>query len=141
MPRPNNVGVGTALLIFNRDRKVLLGKRKGAHRAGCWAPPGGWLDRPDVSTEEAVIRETFEETGLVVRFAERFFWTTEDQPELGARTVTLYHLARPHDWSGTPEVREPNKCDEWRWFALDDLPGPMFPGVGEALDEYRERGN
>ena len=77
----------------------------------------------------------------MVRFAERFFWTTEDQPELGARTVTLYHLARPHDWSGTPEVREPNKCDEWRWFALDELPSPMFPGVGEALDEYRERGN
>ena len=44
MPRPNNVGVGTALLIFNRDRKVLLGKRKGAHRAGCWAPPeAGWI--------------------------------------------------------------------------------------------------
>ena len=140
MPRPGDVGVGTALLIFNRDRKVLLGKRKGAHRAGCWAPPGGWLDRPDASTDKAVIRETLEETGLVVVRCWRFYWTTEDHPELEARTVTLYHIANEHDWYGEPQVMEPHKCEEWDWFALDELPQPLFPGIDEALDEYRERG-
>ena len=140
MPRPNDVGVGTAVLIFDKQRRVLLGKRKGAHRAGYWSAPGGWLDRPDESTVKAVVREAYEETGLVLRSAIQFDWTTEDHPELECRTVTLYHVAWPHHYSGEPRVMEPNKCEEWGWFQLDELPSPLFPGLYDALEEFRERG-
>ncbi len=40
MPAPQ-VGVGVLIL---RDGKVLLGRRKGSHGAGCWSAPGGHLD-------------------------------------------------------------------------------------------------
>lgn len=36
-------------------------------------------------------------------------------------------IAMVVDWkSGTPRILEPNKCEEWRWFALGELPKPLF---------------
>lgn len=44
MPAPQ-VGVGVLIL---RDGKVLLGRRKGSHGAGCWSAPGGHLEFGEV---------------------------------------------------------------------------------------------
>lgn len=134
MPKPDDVGVGTALFILNEDGHILMGKRKGAHRAGHWCVPGGWLDREDPSTDIAIIRETKEETDLEVRRVDPLCWTTEDHPEIGIRTVTLYHVTGPGWWDGDPEVMEPEKCEEWRWVSLSDIPSPLFPGLMEAVE-------
>ncbi len=134
MPRPNDVGVGTAIVILNDQLQILLGKRKGAHQAGVWACPGGWLDRSDKRTEEAVIREALEETGLIIGDVGGFMWTTEDHPDF--RTVTLYHIT--DDFQGEPKVMEPEKCEEWRWFDLDQLPDSLFPGMQDVIAELKE---
>lgn len=142
MPKPNDVGVGTALVILRYastpkttigSLEVLLGLRMGSHAAGCWNVPGGWMDRADVSSDAAVIREAKEETGLVISYVKPLFWTTEDHADLQVRTVTLWHVSRPSEWKGEPTVMEPKKCREWKWFALDALPAPLFPNTGPAL--------
>jgi ADP-ribose pyrophosphatase YjhB (NUDIX family) len=53
--------VGSGVLIV-RDDKVLLQRRKDN---GLWGIPGGSLE-PGESLEEAAIRETYEEVGLVI---------------------------------------------------------------------------
>lgn len=138
MPKPDDVGVGTAMIVLDEDGRVLLGKRQGAHRAGHWCCPGGWLDRPDQATDEAAIRETMEEAGITVHQADPHIWTTEDHPELGVRTVTLYHITRFGEWEGEATRMEPEKCLEWRWCSRQDLPRPLFPGVEEALSRLPE---
>ncbi len=35
--------VGVGVLVF-KDNKILMGRRKGSHGAGTWAPPGGHLE-------------------------------------------------------------------------------------------------
>ena len=138
MPRPNNVGIGTALILFNNLGQVLLGKRRGSHRAGYYSVPGGWLDREDKSIEAAVVRETAEETGVTVSTAQPFCWTTEDHPEIGVRTVTLFHTSYTNDWLGIPQLMEPEKCEGWYWYDLSNLPSPLFPCVQTALDKFDE---
>jgi len=138
VPKPDDVGVGTALLVLNEKKQLLLGKRKGAHCAGTWCCPGGWMDRTDKTSSEAVIREAAEECGIEVQFAEPFIWTTEDHEELGVRTVTLYHTAISGDWTGTPAILEPEKCDGWEWFDLDTIPDQLFPGLRETIAALRE---
>ena len=139
MPRPSDVGVGTAVVILNKKGQVLLGKRKGAHAAGCWSVPGGWLDRSDTNTIDAVIREVYEETGLTLQECAQAGWTTEDHPELECRTVTLYHLAGWGSWYGEPVVMEPNKCESWEFFDTDNLPTPMFPGTAGMLHNILDK--
>lgn len=133
MPKPNDVGVGNALVISCGNR-ILLGKRKGAHFAGYWSFPGGWLDREDTSTSESVVREALEETGLVIpaNAVRPVLWTTEDNPSHGFRTVTLFHHVEvPEELEA--KLMEPNKCDGWAWFDRDALPSPLMPSLEEAL--------
>jgi len=36
------------------------------------------------------------------------------------------------------EVREPNKCEEWRWVPVTDLPRPLFAPIEKLLQSgYR----
>ncbi len=50
-------------IVFDEERRVLLARPAGK---GAWVAPGGSID-PDETPADAVVRETWEETGLVVR--------------------------------------------------------------------------
>lgn len=131
MPRPNDVGVGVAAVIV-RDKKVLLLKRKGAHAAGKWSVPGGWIDRVDISIPTVVAREIHEETGLYVTETQLYTVTMEDHEDLNCRTVTVYH--RVWEVSGEPKIMEPEKCSEIGWFSWDEIVKlDLFPGLMNVL--------
>ncbi len=55
--------VGAEAAVFDDDGKLLLVRRSDD---GCWCLPCGWVE-PNESPAEAAMRETREETGLVVR--------------------------------------------------------------------------
>ena len=55
--------VGVACVV-QKEGKVLLGQRKGAHAVGCWGFPGGHLEFVE-SVESCAKRELLEETGLI----------------------------------------------------------------------------
>lgn len=143
MPRPNDVGVGVAVCILNREGKALMMKRQGAHAAGKWSFPGGWVDRADKTLLDVVKREALEEAGIVILDAVQVGATTEDHPDLGVRTVTIYFLCPYADWAGIPSLKEPHKCSEMDWLDLFNLPTEVFPalmsGVHFVID-YLERG-
>lgn len=120
---PPKVGMGVILL---RDGKVLFGWRKASHGSESWCPPGGHLEAGE-SFEQCARRELLEETGLTARNL-RFGAVTNDLfREEGKHYITVYMVA---DWeSGEPRVMEPEKASEWRWFAWDRLPEPLFLSV------------
>jgi len=122
------VGVGVFPL---RDGKLLLGKRLNAHGAGEWTTPGGHLEYGE-GVLACAARELLEETGLSANSL-RFEGVVNNL--LGAvdkkHYVTLCVIAE--DLTGTPEVREPDKCEGWEWFPLDALPSPLFASVESFL--------
>ena len=114
------VGVG---LIIRKDNKVLLGLRRNAHGAETWSPPGGHLKFMETIADCAT-REAMEETGCSVTNVQPPVFTEEFYPEEGKHYINLMLTA---DWAtGEPEVREPEKCERWEWFAWDNLPSPLF---------------
>ncbi len=111
-----------ALVI--KDDKVLMGKRLKAAGIGTWGIPGGHLEFGEQPTE-GVIRELFEETGLI---AEEVIFssvvskiTDQDKDRHYIHLnflVTKYH--------GELENKEPETHETWDWFPLDNLPEEIF---------------
>lgn len=114
------IGVGVCIV---KDHKILLGKRLNSHGHGQWAFPGGHLEFGETLAECAQ-REVAEETGLIITNIRRGPITEDFFPAENKHYITIILIA---DYvSGTPELLEPNKCAEWRWCSLDDLPQPLF---------------
>jgi len=61
--REGKIHLGCSAAIFNEEGKVLLTRRQDN---GQWCMPSGGME-PGESVEEAITRETLEETGLHVR--------------------------------------------------------------------------
>jgi len=61
-----NVAVDGVIL---KEHQILLIKRKNEPFKGKWALPGGFVEYGE-KTEEAVIREIFEETGLTTKISD-----------------------------------------------------------------------
>lgn len=123
--------VGLGIMIF-KDSKVLLGKRKNAHGAGEYAWPGGHLEFGE-SFEECARREIKEETGIEIsniRFLRlmNFKMYSKHYVDIGLMA----------DWkSGEPKVLEPDKCEGWGWYDLENLPKPLFGTISTYLEAYK----
>lgn len=123
--------VGIAVFV-EREKKVLLGLRKGAHGASTWATPGGHLEFGE-TVEACARRELFEETGLKVLDCLLGPWVENVMEEGKKHYITIF--VRAEVLEGEPELREPDKCDGWQWFSWDALPHPLFPSIYSFLEK------
>jgi 8-oxo-dGTP diphosphatase len=80
------VGVGAVIL---REGKILLEKRRNEPARGKWTIPGGAVEVGE-RLEDAVVRETFEETGLEVQ-APRLL-DVVDQVDLDEESKVKFHF-------------------------------------------------
>jgi len=125
------VRVGVATVIF-RDGCILLGERIGSHGSHTWATPGGHLELGE-SIEECAKRETLEETGLVVDSITKLGFTNDIIEKENKHYVTLFVVASCA--GGEPQVTEPEKCKQWKWCKLDEIPQPLFLPLINLLEE------
>jgi len=128
-PQPR-VGVGVMIL---KDGKVLLGMRKGSHGAGELAFPGGHLEYME-SFEECARRETLEECGIEIENIRFQFCSNLRQ----YKPKHYAHIGLIADWkSGEPKVLEPEKCEGWSWYDIDEVPEGSFGTTWLGIDSYK----
>jgi len=133
------VRVGVAVIIFNNKDEVLLGKRKGSHGAGTWSLPGGRMEYGE-KPELTAVREVEEETGLNILTPT--VWhphpfnscVMEGQHWVTLLFWTTLHSYKPYYKEQIPAVKEPDKCEEWRWFDKFELPSPLFSPFKQMVD-------
>lgn len=119
MQRPK-VGVGVCI---KKQGKVLLGRRQNSHGHDTWSFPGGHLEYSE-SPVDTAIRETEEETGITLKDVSLLdVYTNDIFTKEEKHYITLYVMAETEQ---EPELLEPEKCLEWRWFSWDDLPENLF---------------
>lgn len=118
--------VGIGILVF-KDGKVLLGKRKGSHAENFFGGLGGHLEHME-SFAKCSKREAKEEAGVEIENI-RFLCVSNIIQYKPKHYIDIGLVA---DWkSGEPTVLEPDKCEGWEWYSLDNLPSPLF-----KMDEY-----
>ncbi len=128
------VGVG---IMVVKDDMVLLGKRKGSHGAGEYAFPGGHLEYME-SFEDCAKREIKEECGINLKNT-RFQFLANVTKYKPKHYVHINLLA---EWkSGQPKVLEPEKCELWGWFPINNPPAPLFEMCKLALESYKSGKN
>lgn len=124
---------GVSVLVFQQDcpeqrPEVLLGLRKGAGGAGTWGPPGGRI-APGEHPRKTASRELREETGIVLGPSLLTPWTPRPVTSTivdGTGWVTLFYHAVYRRGGADVDLREPQKCAEWRFFAVSNLPSRLF---------------
>jgi 8-oxo-dGTP diphosphatase len=116
------VKVWVWVIIYKWD-KILLGKRKWSHWSWTWSFPGGHLDFWE-PWEECANRETLEETWITIKNIEYFKTTNDVFTNENKHYITIYMKAEYDSWK--VEIMEPEKCDIWDWFEIDNLPQPLF---------------
>jgi len=136
--------VGMILMKHEGDIYVVLGKRGPAcpDEVGKFCMPCGYLDKNE-TTEEAVVREIWEESGLnttktieqynVIENKMNFPWKMNSVPDDGKQNVSLHYALyvdskknMHRDIASLPELTfEHNaiegEVDEIKWVKVDDL--------------------
>ncbi len=125
----NHPRVGIGVILCDGTR-VLLGRRCGSHGSETWCFPGGHLEFGETPAECAK-RELLEETGLTATNFVTGPCTNDIFKDEGKHYVTWFVVAT--HTGGLAEVREPDKCREWRWFDWDNLPTPLFLPIKNLL--------
>jgi 8-oxo-dGTP diphosphatase len=131
------IGVGTTVLIVNEQNEVLLLLRSKNTRndQGKWSIPGGVIEFNE-RVLDAAIRETQEETGLHVQDLVMLGYIDHILEEEHQHWVSTIFLAK--QFSGEPNIGEPEKCDDMRWFPIDAIPENSSLVVLHAVNLYTE---
>lgn len=122
------VAFRAAVFVIVRDENghVLLHRRANTgYMDGYYDFPSGHVDSGE-SFPAAAARELREETSLQV-----------EEASLRLKHLNLNHTDYPYitavfdvdKWRGSPQIMEPNKCDDMRFFAVVDLPEKCTLGV------------
>lgn len=119
--------VGAGMIIYNDKGQILMGHRLSKYGYGTWNNAGGKVEFGE-DPQAAAIRETYEETNLLVSHVEFLsYFNDEEVYEKGIirHWVTLMFAGYCYDPSRLYNT-EPHKHSEWRWFDLDQLPFAMW---------------
>ncbi|CEG56993.1 nucleotide triphosphate diphosphatase NUDT15 [Legionella fallonii] len=119
----NHPKVGIGVLIF-QDTKILLGQRIKSHGLSTWGPPGGHLEYGE-TFEECAIRETKEETGLVISNPTVIAVTNDVFKEEQKHYVSIFLRAK-YPQGQMVENLEQDKVASWEWIDIDLLPENLF---------------
>jgi len=114
------IGVGVCII---KDGAVLMGLRKNAHDAQTWAFPGGHLEFGE-TVEECARREVLEETGLKLGLIKPGPYSQDIFIAENRHYITLIMIGEYI--GGEPQILEPHKCQEWRWFDWGKWPENLF---------------
>ncbi len=125
-----NPVVGVAAIVFNRDGRILLGRRNGSYR-GLWCIPCGYVEY-DEDVFDAVVREFKEETGLDIKINGVFTVQSNfHNPEL--HTVGIWFRAEVVGG----ELKAGGDLDEVGYFELSTPPPLAFPTDALVIEKLR----
>jgi len=127
--------VGVGVIIQNSKCEILMGCRL-APVPGEWCCPGGNIEFGE-SALKAAVRETKEETGLMVSNL-KLISVIEERRYI--KTHGKYYIVicfKAEKYLGKPKLMEPGKFKEWRWFNLNNLPNKMLEATALMINNFK----
>lgn len=127
--------IAAAHLFLLHDNRILLSRRfQTGYEDGNYSVPAGHLDGNE-SITRCMIREAKEEVGIILRSEELKVVHVMHRMTSNGEAMNFFVTATR--WEGDPVIGEPHKCDDIRWFPLEDLPSNMVPYVRAAIEYFQ----
>ena len=127
----------TVGLILISDNKVLLMRRcNTGYMDGMYALVSGHVEAGE-SLKQAIIRESNEEIGIKINLDKVDYVTMIRDGNDNGNYINFFLVA--NEYFGVPSICEPDKCDDLKWFDLDNLPDNMIPADRRALNNYFDK--
>lgn len=125
--------VSAVHLLIIKDGKILLLRRfNTGYRDGDYSVIAGHLDGGE-QARISMSREAKEEAGIEASLEDLKLVHLMHRNSTEER-IDFFFVAKK--WRGKPKIMEPDKCDELKWFSLDDLPKNMVPYVRAGIQSY-----
>ena len=126
--------VGVHLYLQDEHGGVLLGLRHpdAKFASNEWHFLAGHCERE--AAISGLVREAKEEAGLIIEPGDVELVHVVhliDSPSARPRIGLVF---RARSWSGTPEIMEPDRCVEWRWWPVNNLPADTVPYTRVAIE-------
>ncbi|MCL7394995.1 MAG: NUDIX hydrolase [Thaumarchaeota archaeon] len=136
-PKMPVVAVGALIL---QDHNILLVKRVNEPGKGKWSIPGGTVELGE-SLKDAVVREVYEETGLVVEVLELLdiieVIRKDDAGNIAFHYVILDYLARPVGGN----LRAASDASDVLWASVDEAMNmEITESLRAMLRKLKEKG-
>lgn len=129
--------IGAHLMLIV-DNKLLLQKRKDGALAGVYTPVSGHVDEKE-NVIEAIVREAKEEAGIVIYPKDLEVSVVAhlpDAPYKGGRADIINFFIFTDKFEGEISNREPDRCEDMRFYSLDNLPKNLMLNVFEAIKAH-----
>lgn len=130
-------GIGVHLYLENADGEVLLGLRHpdSVYAGSTWHFLAGRCEQE--SALSCLVREAREEAGLLIDPGDVELTHIVHLVDTPGGQPLMQLVFRARHWSGTVEVREPDKCTGWGWWHPDELPVQTVPYTRAAIEGIR----
>lgn len=127
--------IGSSYPFFIRDGKILLSRRfQTGYEDGKYSLPAGHVEDNE-TLRQTLCREAFEEIGVTVRPEDITLVVTMHRKKDDIRMDFFWVV---HTFTGEPENREPEKCDDLAWFPLTHLPPNTIPYIRHAIEAWQQ---
>jgi 8-oxo-dGTP diphosphatase len=124
----------TADGILLKDNQILLVQRKNEPFKGKWALPGGFVEYEE-KTEDTVVREVFEETGLKTKIRELAGVYSDPKRDPRGHTITVVYVL---ERSGG-KLKAGDDASDVKFFKVNKLPVLSFDHnviINEAIQRF-----
>ena len=118
--------------ILFKDHSILLVQRKHAPFQGAWALPGGFVEYGE-KTEDAVVREVFEETNVKTKIRSIFGVYSDPHRDPRGHTVTVVYLI---DWVDG-DLHAGDDASSAKFFKMNELPALAFDHAEIIKDAFQ----
>ncbi len=129
-----NKAIPASYLLLEKDGKILVARRcNTGYQDGNYQVPAGHVDEGELPSE-ALIREAKEEVGIDLAPGDFELVHVSYRPKHDNTDNRVDFFFRARTWGGEVKNMEPNKCDDLKWVALNELPESLTPHVRDAIE-------
>jgi 8-oxo-dGTP diphosphatase len=124
-------------LFLIKDHKILLARRfNTGYEDGNFSVPAGHVEENETCVA-AMIREAQEEINLELKSTDLSLAHVMHRKTDNDYRIDFFFACQ--NWSGTPIINEPHKCDLIEWHSLESLPGNTIDYIQRAVKLFAQK--